>query len=179
MTGLQNQAFAVFMLLVVFAFLVYQSMPHFVMQREIYEARERASKMYSWPAFMLSTIVAEIPWSTLAALLMYVTFYYLVGMHHNAEPTDTVTQRGGLMLLLFWAFMIFESTFANMVIAGVELAEVGATIALLLFALASSSAGMPNRRPHILDQQLTQDAVSWFPSLVYPTSGFSCIEYLR
>ena len=134
MTGLQNQMFAVFMLLVVFAFLTYQAMPNFVLQRELYEARERSSKMYSWIVFMLSNIVVELPWNSLAGVLLYVFFYYLVGMHHNAEQSNAVTERSGLMFLLLWAFMLFESTFANMVIAGVEMAEVGATIALLLFA---------------------------------------------
>lgn len=57
-------------------------------------------------------------------------------MHRNAEATDSVTERGGLMFLLMWAFMLFESTFANMVVAGVDTAEVGAVIALLLFAFS-------------------------------------------
>lgn len=136
MTGLQNQMFAVFMLLVVFAFLTYQAMPNFVLQRELYEARERAARTYSWMVFMLSNIVVELPWNSLAGLLIFVLFYYLVGMHNNAEANDSVTERGGLMFLLLWAFMLFESTFANMVIAGVEMAEVGATISLLLFAFS-------------------------------------------
>ncbi|KAM0328215.1 hypothetical protein ACHAQA_005624 [Verticillium albo-atrum] len=134
MQGLQNQMFSLFMLLVVFAFLVYQSMPHFILQRELYEARERASRTYSWIVFMLVNILVELPWNSLAGLFMFLTFYYLVGMHHNAEPTDSVVERGGLMFLFLWAFMLFESTFATMVVAGVEMAEVGATIALLLFS---------------------------------------------
>jgi ABC-type multidrug transport system permease subunit len=136
MQGLQNQMFAIFMLLVVFAFLVYQAMPNFILQRDLYEARERAARMYSWVAFMLANIIVELPWNTLAGIIMYATFYYLVGMHRNAEPTDTVGERSGLFLLLMWVFMMFESTFANMVVAGVDMAEVGATIALLLFAFS-------------------------------------------
>jgi len=127
--------FAIFMLLVVFAFLVYQTMPNFILQREQYEARERASRTYSWRAFMLVNILVELPWNTVVALIIFFPFYYLVGMDKNAEPTDAVTQRGGLMFLLVWAFMLFESTFADMVVAGAPTAEVGATIALLLFAL--------------------------------------------
>lgn len=134
MTGLQDQMFAVFMLLVVFAFLSYQTMPNFIKQREIYEARERSSKMYSWIVFMLSNIAVEIPWNSLVGVLLYVLFYYLTGMNNNAKLSDSVNERSALMFLLLWAFMLFESTFANMVIAGVEMAEVGATVSLILFA---------------------------------------------
>ncbi len=98
------------MLMVIFAFLVYQTMPHFVTQRTQYEARERASNTYAWHVFVLSNLVVEIPWATLASLFVFFPFYYLVGMYQNAIPTDTVTQRGGLMFVLIWTFMIFEST---------------------------------------------------------------------
>lgn len=124
--------FAIFMLLVSFAFLVYQTMPHFILQRELYEARERASRTYSWHVFMSVNIIVELPWNTLAAVLIFFPFYYLVGMDKDAGST---AERGGLMFLLVWAFMTFESTFTNMVVAGAPTAEVGATIALLLFAL--------------------------------------------
>lgn len=63
--GLQNRMFATFMLLVL-AFLTYQAMANFILQRDIYEARERASNMYSWVVFMLANIVVELPWNSLA-----------------------------------------------------------------------------------------------------------------
>jgi ABC-type multidrug transport system permease subunit len=37
-------------------------MPTFVTQRSLYEVRERPSKTYSWIVFMVSNIMAEIPW---------------------------------------------------------------------------------------------------------------------
>lgn len=135
MQGLQDQMFAVFMLLVIFAFLVYQIMPNFILQRDLYEVRERPSKTYAWYVFMLSNIVVELPWNTLASLLIYFPFYYLVGLYRNAEPTDTVHERGALMFLLTWAFMIMSGTFSHMMVAGLPTAEVGAIIALVLFTL--------------------------------------------
>jgi ATP-binding cassette subfamily G (WHITE) protein 2 (PDR) len=110
-------------------------MPHFIVQRQLYEARERASRTYSWPVFLLANIVAEIPWNTFSAVLVFAPFYYLVGMHHNAAATDSTTERGGLMFLLMWVFMLFESTFADMVVAGAPTAEVGATVALIMFSM--------------------------------------------
>lgn len=123
------------MLLVIFAFLVYQTMPHYLSQRSVYEVRERQSRTYSWYTFMLANILVEIPWATLAAVLVFFPFYYLVGMYRNAIPTDAVTERGATFFLLVWAFLLFEATFADMVIAGIETAELGATVALLLFAM--------------------------------------------
>jgi ATP-binding cassette, subfamily G (WHITE), member 2, PDR len=128
--------FSIFMLLVIFAFLVYQTMPHFILQRQQYEGRERASRVYSWPVFILASIIVELPWNTLASLLVFFPFYYLVGMNKNAIATDAVTERGGLMFFITWSFMMFESTFTAMVVAGVGTAEVGAILALLLFALS-------------------------------------------
>ncbi|KAI0139473.1 ABC-2 type transporter-domain-containing protein [Hypoxylon sp. NC0597] len=142
LSGLQNQMFAIFMLLVIFAFLVYQTMPQFILQRQQYEGRERSSRAYSWYTFLLANVVVELPWSTLASLLVFVPFYYLVGMNENAIPTHAVAERDGLMFLLTWSFLIFESTFADMVIAGVDTAEVGAVLGLLLFALSLIFSGV-------------------------------------
>ncbi|KAI1635230.1 ABC-2 type transporter-domain-containing protein [Biscogniauxia mediterranea] len=141
-SGVQNQMFSLFMLLVIFAFLVYQSMPHFLTQRQQYEGRERSSRIYSWYVFILSNLLVEIPWSTVASLLVFVPFYYLVGMNKNGIPTHAVTQRGGLMFLLTWSFLIYESTFADMAIAGVESSELGAIVSLLLFALSLIFCGV-------------------------------------
>jgi ABC-type multidrug transport system permease subunit len=64
---MQNQMFAIFMLLVIFPNLVQQMMPYFVTQRALYEVRERPSKAYSWKAFMLASILVELPWNILSS----------------------------------------------------------------------------------------------------------------
>src|SRR5271156_6187176 len=69
--GLQNQLFAIFMLLTIFGNLTQQIMPHFVTQRALYEVRERPSKTYSWQVFMLSNITVELPWQTLMAAVIF------------------------------------------------------------------------------------------------------------
>jgi len=133
--GLQNQMFSIFMLMTIFGNLVQQIMPNFIIQRSIFEVRERPSKMYSWKVFMASNIIVELPWNFLVALLMFFCWYYPVGLYANAEPTDAVHERGALMFLFLLVFLWFTSTFTNMVIAGVETAETGGNIANLLFAL--------------------------------------------
>ncbi|KAL4903558.1 hypothetical protein BDW74DRAFT_185970 [Aspergillus multicolor] len=140
--GLQHQMFAIFMLLVIFAFLAYQSMPAFITQRDLYEARERPSNIYAWPAFMLASMAVEIPWNSLAAILIYLPFYYLIGMDRNASITDSLTQRAWLMVLLLWTFMLHCATFTSMIVAGAATAEVGAIIALVLYCMCLIFCGV-------------------------------------
>ncbi|KAI1469035.1 ABC transporter ABCl1 [Daldinia caldariorum] len=133
--GLQNQMFAIFQIFTIFGQLVQQTMPHFVVQRSLYEVRERPSKVYGWKVFMLSQIVVELPWNTLMAVFMFFCWYYPVGLHHNAAAAGQTTERGALMFLLLWAFLLFTSTFTDMIIAGFETAEGGSNIANLMFML--------------------------------------------
>ncbi|KAK3942613.1 ABC-2 type transporter-domain-containing protein [Diplogelasinospora grovesii] len=140
--GLQNQMFAIFNLLTVFGQLVQQTMPHFVIQRSLYEVRERPSKVYSWKVFMLSQIIVELPWNTLMGALMFFCWYYPVGLYHNAEQAGQLTERGGLMFLLLVAFMLFTSTFTDFMIAGFETAEAGGNTANLLFTLCLIFCGV-------------------------------------
>jgi len=133
--GLQNQMFSIFMLMTIFGNLVQQIMPNFLIQRSIFEVRERHSKMYSWRVFMASNIIVELPWNLLVAVLMFFCWYYPVGLYRNAEPTDAVHERGALMFLFLLMFLWFTSTFSHMVVAGVENAETGGNIANLIFAL--------------------------------------------
>ncbi|EXJ82897.1 ATPase [Capronia epimyces CBS 606.96] len=140
--GLQNQMFGIFMLTTIFGQLVQQIMPLFVTQRSLYEVRERPSKTYSWKAFMISNIVVEIPWSTLCAVLIFVTWYYPIGLYQNAEPTNSVHERGALMFLYILCFLLFTSTFAHMTIAGIADAETGGNIANLAFSLTLLFCGV-------------------------------------
>jgi ABC-type multidrug transport system permease subunit/ABC-type multidrug transport system ATPase subunit len=140
--GLQNQMFAIFNILTIFGQLVQQTMPHFVVQRSLYEVRERPSKVYGWKVFMLSQIIVELPWNTLMAALMYFCWYYPVGLQANAAAAGQTTERGALMFLLLVAFLLFTSTFTDFIIAGFETAEAGGNIANLLFSLCLIFCGV-------------------------------------
>ena len=140
--GLQNQMFSMFMLLTIFGQLAQQIMPHFVIQRSLYEVRERPSKTYSWRAFMLSNIIVELPWNSLMALIIFLTWYYPIGLYRNAEPTNAVHERGALMFLFILTFLLFTSTFTSMIIAGIADAETGGNVANLLFSLSLIFCGV-------------------------------------
>ncbi|KAL8279483.1 hypothetical protein RQP46_008045 [Phenoliferia psychrophenolica] len=149
--GLQNQMFSIFMLLTIFGSLCQQLMPLFVSQRALYEARERPSKTYSWVAFITSQILVEIPWQTLMAVITFFCWYYPIGLYRNASLDHAVTERGGLMFLFVWSFYLFTSTFAQMCIAAIEVAEVGGTLANFAFSLTLIFCGVlatPSQFPH-------------------------------
>ncbi|RFU81145.1 multidrug resistance cdr1 [Trichoderma arundinaceum] len=140
--GLQNQMFAIFNILTIFGQLVQQQMPHFVIQRSLYEVRERPSKTYSWKVFMLSQVVVEIPWNTVMSVVMFVCVYYPVGFNKNAEPAGQVVERGGLMWLLFWQFLVFTCTFAHACIAITDTAEAGGNLANVFFMMCLIFCGV-------------------------------------
>ncbi|KAK8188116.1 putative ABC transporter [Phyllosticta capitalensis] len=139
--GMQNQMFAIFMLMTIFGQLVQQLMPIFVSQRSLYEARERPSKTYAWPAFLLSNIIVELPWNTLMAGLIF-PVYYLIGLQRNAAEADAAPTRAGLMFLLIWAMLIFTSTFGALAIAALSTPEAGANVANLCFSLSLVFCGV-------------------------------------
>lgn len=63
-------------------------------------------------------------------------------MEKNAIQMHQVHERGALMFLFIWIFLLFTSTFTNMVIAGVDSAETGGNIAQLLFSLTLIFCGV-------------------------------------
>lgn len=136
--GMQNQLFAIFMLLTIFANLLQQIMPHFATQRALYEVRERPSKTYSWIVFILANIVVELPWNTLMSVLVYVSWYFPIGLYKNALNAtggSQFTERSGLMFFYVWGFLLFTSTFTHMMIAGFDSPETAGNIANLMFSL--------------------------------------------
>ncbi|KAE8144241.1 ABC-2 type transporter-domain-containing protein [Aspergillus avenaceus] len=140
--GMQNQMFSIFMLLVIFPNLVQGMMPHFTAQRALYEVRERPSKAYSWKAFMLASILVELPWSMVMAVPAYCCWYYPIGLYRNAFPTDSVTLRGGTMFLFVLIFLMFSSTFSSMVVAGIEHPDTAGNVAQMMFSLCLVFCGV-------------------------------------
>ncbi|KAJ4009678.1 Multidrug resistance protein [Fusarium irregulare] len=163
--GLQNQMFAIFNLLTIFGQLVQQSMPQFVIQRSLYEVRERPSKVYSWKIFMLAQLIVELPWNSLMAVIMYFGWYYPVGLYNNASAAGQTHERGALMFLLLLAFLLFTATFSTMIIAGFETAEGGANVANLLFMLCLIFCGV----------LATKDTLPGFWIFMYYVSPFTYI----
>ncbi|KAJ6436823.1 ATP-binding cassette, subfamily G (WHITE), member 2, PDR [Purpureocillium lavendulum] len=135
-SGLQNQMYAIFMLLVIFANVCSQIMPHYASQRTLYDARESLSKTYSWKVFVLSNMLVEIPWNSFSALLIFVSWYYPIGLRQNAVGANEVHERGALMFLFILAFLNFAGTFTNMIMSAVDSVEAAGNITNLLHSLS-------------------------------------------
>lgn len=103
-------------------------------RRALYEAAESRAKMYSWPVFVLSSILVELPWQLLISMSMFVVWYYPVGMYKQAEGFES-NEHGALMFLCMWAYMTFCSTFSAMLAAGMEHAQTAVEIAQLFYYL--------------------------------------------
>lgn len=138
--GMQNQMFSVFIFLLIFTPLLEQMLPHFATQRSLYEVRERPSKTYSWVAFMLANIVTELPWQTMVSALAFFCYYYPVGYYRNAG--DNTAERGAMAFMIIWGFYLFTSTFAHMVIAGIEDCHTGGIFGTILFVICLGFCGV-------------------------------------
>jgi ATP-binding cassette subfamily G (WHITE) protein 2 (PDR) len=133
--GVQNQIFSCFLLLTLFSNVVQLIMPQYIENRDLYEVRERPSKIYSWPAFVLSNTIAELPWQTILGVLLFVVWYYPIGMNRSMSAED-VDERSALVFLFIWSFMVFTSTFSHLVVTTLPSAALGVNIASLLYSLS-------------------------------------------
>ncbi|KAH7053456.1 multidrug resistance protein CDR2 [Macrophomina phaseolina] len=82
---LQLKLFTVFNFIFVAPGVIAQLQPLFIDRRDIYETREKKSKMYHWAPFVTGLIVSEIPYLIICAVLYYVCFYYTVGFPGAAK----------------------------------------------------------------------------------------------
>ncbi|OQV10163.1 hypothetical protein CLAIMM_14198 [Cladophialophora immunda] len=62
-----------------------QLQPLFIERRDIYETREKKSKMYHWVPFVTGLIVSEVPYLVICAVLYYVCYYYTAGLPSAAN----------------------------------------------------------------------------------------------
>lgn len=97
---LQLRLFTVFNFIFVAPGVIAQLQPLFIQRRDIYETREKKSKMYSWIAFVTGLIVSEIPYLVLCAVAYFVCWYYTVGF-----PTDSSKAGGTFFVMLMYEFV--------------------------------------------------------------------------
>jgi ABC-type multidrug transport system permease subunit len=67
-----------------------QLQPLFIDRRDIFEAREKKSKMYHWAPFVTGLIVSEFPYLLVCALLYYICWYFTSGLPTSAEHAGGV-----------------------------------------------------------------------------------------
>ena len=87
---LHLRLFTIFNFIFVAPGVINQLQPLFIARREIYEAREKKSKMYSWIAFVTGLIVSEIPYLCICAILYFLPWYYTVGFPAASDKAGAV-----------------------------------------------------------------------------------------
>ncbi|CDR37662.1 CYFA0S01e14422g1_1 [Cyberlindnera fabianii] len=161
--GLQNQMFAIFMFFSVLNPFVDQNLPMFASTRDLYESRERPAKTFSWHVFLLSEIIADIPWNVFVGTLAFLTFYYPTGFYRNAEPYHEVSERGAYGWLFTCLFFIFIGTLGQFCVAAFDLIDTAGFIASLLFIFSLSFCGI----------LVTKEALPGFWIFMYRVSPFT------
>ena len=110
-------------------------MPNFILQRVLYEVRERHSNMYSWVVLILANVIAEISYHVALAVVSFGTYNYTVfGIR---SPEDQ-----GLVLPFFVEFYVLAGTFAQMIIAPLPNATTAGRFTTILFAMMILFAGV-------------------------------------
>lgn len=161
--GLQNQLFSVFLVVTTFSCAMQQVIPDFIRRRDLFETRERPSRIYSWQAFLLSTTITEILWQTIVAVVVFPVWYYPTGMYQNSFGSER-HERGLLMFLLTWSFFVFTSTLSYLVAAAIEIEETAVNIAQLLFYLVLLFCGYVSRALRPVVHLITSFSVLASPS---------------
>lgn len=76
------------------------------------------------------------------AVFCFLVWFYPVGLYQNAQYTDTVHYRSTLTMLIIWAAFLFASSFAHMLIAGMDSAEIASALSNILFIMMYAFCGI-------------------------------------
>lgn len=200
--GMQNLMFSIFMFTVALPSVIQQYLPVYGQTRDLYEARERPSKIFSWQAFVLAILSAEIPWQLFIGTLSFLCWYYPAGLYANAEFADQKTERGGLTYFYILLFFLFAVTLGQLCAGALDDVDTATNIAMMLFTLTMLFSGVlatEETTPRFWIFMLRISPVRWWIGgmlalgignakvqcadnellTVYPPDGQSCASYLN
>ncbi|XP_006455063.1 hypothetical protein AGABI2DRAFT_121012 [Agaricus bisporus var. bisporus H97] len=114
----QDKLFAIFMGTVLSAPLGGQVHVPYINTRDIYEIRERPSRMYHWSALTTAQLLCEIPWNIIGASIFFVCWYWTVGFATSRAAFTYFVY--GVQFPLFWTTLALTvaSASPNAEIAG-------------------------------------------------------------
>ncbi|KAF4821902.1 ZEB2-regulated ABC transporter 1 [Colletotrichum siamense] len=166
--GLQNQLYAFFMCLTTVNEFSKQVMPMFIPQRALYEVRERPSRVYRWTTYLLSNVVIEMVWNTIAAVVFFFCWYYPARFFRNTTPDD-VSIRGFTVFLFIWMFFLWTSTFSQLAIVAIETADLASIPASFFAILCMSFCGISVIRADL--PAIWSDFMYYVSPMTYLASG--------
>ncbi|KAJ4329856.1 hypothetical protein N0V87_010509 [Didymella glomerata] len=82
--------FALFNYMFVAPGVLAQLQPLFIDRRDIYETREKKSKMYHWASFTTGLIISEMPYLIVCAIVYFLCFYYTAGLPASSDKAGAV-----------------------------------------------------------------------------------------
>ncbi|EAW12337.1 putative ABC multidrug transporter [Aspergillus clavatus NRRL 1] len=89
-SSMQLRLFTIFNFIFVAPGVINQLQPLFIERRDIYDTREKKSKMYSWKAFVTALIVSEFPYLCICAVMYFVCWYYTVGFPSASDKAGAM-----------------------------------------------------------------------------------------
>ncbi|KAF8699335.1 ABC transporter, partial [Rhizoctonia solani] len=134
--GSQNKLFAMFMSTIPAASLSNQLQVQFINFRNIYENREKQSKMYSWAPMVTASILVEFPYNILGSSLYFLCWYWTVGYSSVAD------RAGYTFMLLCIAFPLYYTTFSQAVAAMAPNVMIGGLLFSFFFSFTMNFNGV-------------------------------------
>ncbi|KAG8756923.1 hypothetical protein FRC12_010435 [Ceratobasidium sp. 428] len=134
--GSQNKLFAIFMATILSTSLSNQLQVEFINFRNIYEYREKQSKMYSWVPLVTSSILVELPFNIFGSAMFYFCWYWTVGF--SSAPS----RAGYMWLILCICFPLYYTTFSQAVAAMSPNAMIAGILFSFLFSFVITFNGV-------------------------------------
>jgi ATP-binding cassette subfamily G (WHITE) protein 2 (PDR) len=133
---LTGQIFSIFLTLTVYSNLQQLLIPKFMERRDMYAAVERRSKTYNWKVLISANMLANMPWQFLLSIAIFLVWYYPVGLFNQGDSDSAGEhERGALMFLCVFAFMMFSNLFSALVVMAFGDAQTVVEITHLLYYL--------------------------------------------
>ncbi|KAL4923788.1 putative ABC multidrug transporter [Aspergillus undulatus] len=108
-TDLQSKAFSCFLVLMLVPEFINAISMRFIMNRDLWMAREGPSGAYGWVAFCTAQIVSEVPYAIISAVIFFVLYYFTVGL-----PLGFAA---GYSFLMFFLFFLFATSWGQWIAA--------------------------------------------------------------
>jgi ATP-binding cassette, subfamily G (WHITE), member 2, PDR len=133
--GVTSLLFSIFLITQLFSSIDRLIITKFVTGRDLFEARERNSKTYSWIIFVASNVLVEVIWQTLISVPVFASWYYATGMYNYGDSTFGMISRGALSFVLVWLFNLWATTLSQIFAAMMGTAELAMQLATMFFWL--------------------------------------------
>ncbi|CAI7660668.1 unnamed protein product [Penicillium glandicola] len=132
---LQSVLFFIFNAIFVAPGVINQLQPTFLERRDLFEAREKKAKMYSWKAFTIALVVSEFPYLIICAALFFNCWYWTAGMAVDAS-------KSGSMFFVFFLYEFLYTGIGQFVAAYAPNAQLAAMINPLVIGTMISFCGV-------------------------------------